>query len=332
MTNAKGRRVAVIGAGLAGLCAADALGTAGADVTILEKSRGVGGRLATRRDGEGGAGFDHGAQYVTARDAAFERYVARAVGADAAAEWAPTRIETAETPKRRFVGAPGMRGLTGPLVADIEKRGGRFLFDAEASAARRTPEGWRIDVQGAADAADTFDAVILSAPAPQAARIAAAFPELVAALERVDMAPCWALMLATGAPWAGPADIARDAAADIAWLARDSSKPGRAADGVERWVAHAGERWTEDHLELEKEAAAAALLERIAAQFGPPPASARATAHRWRFARVRAPLGQPFLAAEAPGLVLCGDWCLGPRAEAAFMSGAAAAAALIDQL
>jgi renalase len=60
------------------------------------------------------------------------------------------------------------------------------------------------------------------------------------------------------------------------------------------------------------------------------PAPAYLSAHRWRYALVERPLGEPCLWDEALRLGLCGDWCLGPRVEAAWMSGRALAAALAN--
>jgi predicted NAD/FAD-dependent oxidoreductase len=56
-------RIAVIGAGIAGLACAREIARADVAVTVFEKARGLGGRLATRRDGN--LAFDHGAQYLT---------------------------------------------------------------------------------------------------------------------------------------------------------------------------------------------------------------------------------------------------------------------------
>ena len=61
--------VVVIGAGIAGLIAAGELKRAGLHVLVLDKGRGVGGRIATRRIG--GATFDHGAQFITQRNPRF---------------------------------------------------------------------------------------------------------------------------------------------------------------------------------------------------------------------------------------------------------------------
>ena len=65
--------VLIIGAGLAGLSAANKLKHAGHNVLIIDKGRGIGGRLAGRRIGD--ASFDHGAQFFTAREASFKATV-----------------------------------------------------------------------------------------------------------------------------------------------------------------------------------------------------------------------------------------------------------------
>ena len=61
----------VVGAGISGLLAAQELTAAGWRVVVLDKGRGVGGRMATRRVGDGT--FDHGAQFFTVRG---ERFLA----------------------------------------------------------------------------------------------------------------------------------------------------------------------------------------------------------------------------------------------------------------
>lgn len=65
--------VLVVGAGLAGLAAAQALQAAGHQVIVVDKGSSVGGRLATCRVGDGAA--DHGAQYFSARTDEFQRQI-----------------------------------------------------------------------------------------------------------------------------------------------------------------------------------------------------------------------------------------------------------------
>ncbi|MFM8892129.1 MAG: FAD-dependent oxidoreductase, partial [Planctomycetia bacterium] len=77
--------VVVVGAGIAGLVAAGELARCGRRVVVLEKSRGVGGRMATRR--VGAAVCDHGAQFFTVRDDGFGSLVAKAREAAVVAAW-----------------------------------------------------------------------------------------------------------------------------------------------------------------------------------------------------------------------------------------------------
>ena len=72
------RKVAVVGAGIAGIACARTLMQAGLDVTVFEKSTGASGRMSTRSSEFGG--FDHGTQYFTVRDARFEKALATASG------------------------------------------------------------------------------------------------------------------------------------------------------------------------------------------------------------------------------------------------------------
>src|SRR5690606_6893850 len=110
---------AVVGAGMAGVTAARTLVQAGHRVTLFEKSRGFGGRMATRRTEFGG--FDHGVQYFTVRDPRFEQ-VLRATATSAVRAWSASTVRVldefghvlASAPpptEPHFVAAPGMSAL-----------------------------------------------------------------------------------------------------------------------------------------------------------------------------------------------------------------------------
>ena len=81
----KATSIAVIGAGISGLTAAQTLSDAGIDVTVFEKSRGVGGRTANRRSEYGS--FDHGAQYFTVKDKRFRNFTEDLVSKGVIASW-----------------------------------------------------------------------------------------------------------------------------------------------------------------------------------------------------------------------------------------------------
>lgn len=308
-------RIAIVGAGVAGLAAARAMTAAGLAPVIFDKGRRPGGRLATRTSRNGPA-FDHGAQYLTARGEGFAAFLAEAGAEGQAAEWGGAGAAG------RFVGTPCMAALADRLALGLDVRSG-----VEVTALKAQGRGFTLAF-GAEEA--QFDRIVLTLPAPQAARLLGDHP-LTGALGAVEMAPCLTLMaeFAPGAP--APFAAREDRDADLAFIAHDGGKPGHG--GGPTWVAQAGEAWSHAHLEAEKPEIAALLLPLLAEAIGRAPGDAvHAIGHRWRYARVTTPLGAPFLADGSGRLFLGGDWCLGARVEAAFDSGVALAAALIDTL
>jgi predicted NAD/FAD-dependent oxidoreductase len=315
-------RIAIIGAGTAGLTCAHQLRQQGLSPVIFEKSRGIGGRLATRRTDHGDA-YDHGAQFVTARDPAFVDLLANLQQAGAAAEWLPRLPKQAPRPAHTWwIGASGMSSLLKPLAASLDVR-----LRATVSGLRRHAGRWELRLVEQ-DHAEHFDAIVITAPAPQARALLAGVSPLVDVLERVDIAPCWAAMLGFDAPLDVPFEAARFDAGPIAWIARQSSRSGLVGRG-DRWLAHAAPEWSADHLEHSPDEVLtlmqAALAERTGVALPP---IAFAQAHRWRYAMTTRPLGQPMLADASARLWVGGDWCLGARVENAFQSGLAMAQAI----
>lgn len=303
--------IAVIGAGLAGLTCAHALREAGLAPRVFEKSRGLGGRLATRRTD--GLAFDHGAQFMTARGAPFAEWLDGAVARGEAAEWRPDGLDGG---RRRYVGVPKMNAPLRHLADGLEP-----AVRTEVAAVARDDGGWRLKLADGT-ATEPFDRVICTAPAPQAAKLLAADAALAEALAQVEIAPCWTLMVAFDRAPDLP-DAAQDPRDGIAWMARAGSRPGR--DAAHAWVVHASPEWSTGHLELGKDDA----RDRLMGLLGPVPAPVHAAAHRWRYAMTTRPLGRPFAASADGSLMAGGDWTLGARVEAAFDSGKALAQAVI---
>jgi len=309
--------IAIIGAGMAGLTCAQQLQSRGYRPVVFEKGRGPGGRLATRRAGDALA-FDHGAQYVTAHTAAFQSAMLQAIESGAAGHWRPSGAAAADW----LVGTPAMNALIRPLADGLDVRAATTV-----TAVARSAEGWLVHT-ATHDAGEPFDIIVSTVPAPQAAILFAAEIVVAQALDRVVMAPCWALMVAFATPVAGGADVFQSESADLAWMARNSSKPGRNST-QECWVIHASPAWSARHLELERGQAAEKIIEMLPRAFDCAlPRIAQSSAHRWRYARTTTPLGAAFVSSEDRRLFVGGDWCLGARVECAFESGQAIAAAL----
>jgi len=300
-------RVAIIGAGMAGLACAERLRAGGHAVTAWDKGRGPGGRMATRRidTPTGAVAFDHGAQYFTARD---PDYIARV------ADWERHGI-VARWPAagaHAWVGTPAMNA---PIRAMADAGDVRFGVRIEAL----VRDGDRWGVRGAGVSEDGYDAVVIAVPAEQvAALVGAHAPAFAAQAEAVRAQPCWTAMLAFDAPLMGVPDVLRDRGA-VDWAARNSAKPGRT--GPEAWVVHATPDWSAAHLEEDAATVLPQLMAAFAAAAGIAlPAPIVATAHRWRYAR-SGTLGCDALWNGALGIGLGGDWLTGPRVEAAWLSG-----------
>jgi len=325
-----GRDVAVVGAGVAGLVCATRLRAAGARVTVFDKARGPGGRASTRRSPAGG--FDHGAQYLTARSPGFREAVARWEKAGVLARWPASVLRLApggrlssapgaDPEEARWVGTPRMSAWLRHLAGELPLETG-----ARVEAVERRGGGWRLRCAGGASPGP-FSAVVLATPAEQAVPLLAAAPALAGRAAAVATDPCWAVMLGFAGPIAGGFEAALVEGSPLAWAARDSGKPGRAPG--ERWVLHAGPAWTRAHLDAGAPEVVRALGAAFAEALGRAlPEPVHADAQRWLYARTRTPLGAPFLLDAALGLGACGDWCLGARVEYAFESGARLGAAL----
>lgn len=319
--------VAIIGAGVAGGAAAQRLHRAGWRVSLFDKGRGVGGRASTRCVDDDR--FDHGAQYFTTRDPAMRAAVRQWQQAGAARRWrgriASISAEgvTPASPEERWIGVPGMNAVVQHLCEGIDVR-----LERSALAVRRQDAGWQISFGDEPDAGP-FDRLIVTSPPPQAAAlIRTAAPALAERLGEVCMLPCWALMASFDLAVECPFDAAFVNDHDVLrWVARDSSKFGRPAG--EQWVAHANHDWSQAHLKAPADEVTPLLTSALRQVLGPNlPQPSVALAHRWRYAFADNPVGEAYLEQAGLGLIVCGDWCLGPRVEGAYLSGLAAAAAL----
>lgn len=314
--------IAVIGAGMTGIICARALVDAGYDVTVFEKSRGLGGRMATRRVGKT-LTIDHGAQFITARSDEFKDFMQRACKSGTADVWHPKLEEDEDAPNDDwFVGKPRMNSFLKPLANGLNIRA-----KAVVSSITRAEQGWKVACLKAEP--ETFDRVICTTPVDQARNLLATETAMIDAIQNVTVAPCWALLMASEARLRVDAEVLRAPTDDIAWMARNNTKPGRGAAGSV-WVVHASVDWSRQNLEMDQDDAIDALLALVADIAGKRmPVTTYESAHRWRYAQTETPLGQPFVSSDDGTLYVGGDWCLGARVEYAYQSGNAIADALI---
>jgi predicted NAD/FAD-dependent oxidoreductase len=339
MTTSK--HIAIVGAGMAAITCARTLVQAGHRVTVFEKSHGVGGRMSTRSSPFGN--FDHGAQYFTVRDPRFALALQTSPGV--CRPWSANTVRVLDArgmvtaaglPARdaHWVPKPGMNTLLTQWAKPLADAG-RVELQTKVTAIEQdslNKQQWQLRTQGPADSAQVFggfDAVVLAIPNAQAQALlttTAKGKDLVKKTAKVTVAPCWTLMLAfpqavqPGLTTLGPQwSAARSTHHRIAWLARESSKPGRGT--VERWTVQASAAWSQEHLQDDAERVQAKLIKAFAEVTGIRATPAHADTHRWMYAKTETPLGQSHLWDAKAGLGVCGDWCLGHRVEDAFVSG-----------
>ena len=322
-------RIAVVGAGIAGLTCARRLRAAGHEVDVFDKGRAPSGRVATRR--ADGFAFDHGAQYCTVRDPLFAEQVEAWVRDGTAGEWKGRfgtlragAVEAGRGSTVRYVGRPGMSALARALARDL-----RLHASTRVERIGRSPDGWRLHDDTGRELG-RFDVTLVTAPAPQAATLLALVPELARRAAGVPMQPCWAVLAGFGGDLEAPVDGAFVVDSPLSWVARNSSKPDRPT--AESWVLHAGPEWSRAHLDLEGEAVTQRLLAALGEALGRPlPAPAYVAGHRWRYASPDPSLEERCLFDPDERVGAAGDWCGGPRVEGAFLSGAALARALLER-
>ena len=341
------KHFAIVGAGIAGIACARTLVQAGHQVTVFEKSGSTGGRMATR-DTEFG-GFDHGAQYFTVRDARFEQALATAPGM--VRPWSANTVRildelgrvvasTLPPKESHWVATPGMNALVHQWAAPLAAAGS-LLTDTQVvriEADKLQPKQWQLQTEGEGSRVHSgFDAVLLAVPAAQAQALLLSSQlaqPLMKALADVTVAPCWTLMLAfpqasqPKIPHLGPQwNAARSTHHRIAWLARESSKPGRG--GIERWTVQASPDWSQRHLEDDAERVTGKLLKAFTEVTGIRAQPTHAVVHRWRYAQTIEPMGKSHAWDPKTRVGACGDWCLGHRVEDGFISGLELALAVL---
>jgi predicted NAD/FAD-dependent oxidoreductase len=313
------QRIAVIGAGIAGLSVAERLrGIAG--VTVIEKSRGVGGRMATRR-GEGAA-FDHGAQYFTIRDARFQAAMDPLLDAGVIEAWnVPlSAIDDAGVVRQladsapRLVGVPTMTAVAKAMAQGLDLHLGKRVLSLSGG-----PGCWHLETDGGR--LGPFDWVVSTAPAPQTLDLLPLADTDRAAVAGVRLNGCFTLMIRIGTKEVSIPPAGRVDHPVISWIAANHTKPGRDPDPC--LVVHADNRWSDAHLEDPPEIVKQLLLSSFQQLFPQlnPATTVCFELHRWRFANVAQPLGRSFLIDTDRRIAACGDWCIGNRVEAAFLSG-----------
>jgi len=346
--------IAIVGAGIAGLTCAQVLHQAGYTIAILEKSRGVGGRLATRRLHNTRA--DHGTCYLSPKGELFRKLMQTLVERDIVQTWTDSVYElssvgTLQPPAKRsprYVAPDGMNAIAKFLSPSLDIRFNQRVIRVEPT----RDQTWQLTIEETAPEATystlelTAKALIVAIPAPQAVEILSPLQTLeqlspfFAQLKDVQFSPCIAVMAGYPneelAQWQTQYSDVKAIAPnhpDLAWIGLDSSKRRVASQPV--FVLQSTAQFAQIHLEASDLTPVGRSLLKTAAKLLLPWLANPEwlQVHRWRYAFPTRPLPSPYLMADTLAPLLCaGDWCNGARVEDAFHSGLEAAHCLNQHL
>jgi renalase len=318
--------ILIIGAGLAGLSAANDLQQAGHSVLVVDKGRGLGGRLAGRRIGA--ATFDHGAQFFTARESRFKAAVEGWIKEGIAEEWYSS-YPGRPNGHPRYRGVPTMTAVAKYLATDIH-----VMRTTRVDSISQQGDGWLAELNNG----ETINAkaMLITSPVPQTIDLLATGQITVptdkqARLNRIQYESCIAVMAILDGPTAieSPGAIALEDG-PIAWITDNLQK------GVSKIPAvtiHASGDFSAEHLNHDRMEIGQRLIDAAGVYLG----DARVTeyqVHGWRYSKPTIVDDAPCIllseTTDLPPLAIAGDAFAGPRFEGAVQSGWAAAKALMN--
>jgi predicted NAD/FAD-dependent oxidoreductase len=322
----------IIGSGITGLTMATDLQAAGMKVTVIDKGRGMGGRLATRRISEEGHAegvVDFGAQFFTIKSAEFKIFTQSWFTDRIVHEW--FNEKPTDPPKNsqrkfpRYIGIKGMRQIANYLGQHLN------IIQQQKVTNIAFEDGWKVTVDDGAVYQTPI--LILTMPVPQIiellpAEILSLDDIAIKNLHQVDYYRCLTVMgiLKDQSRLSDPGALALEDE-KLMWLT-DNQKKGISPD-IPTYTFHctpsfSHSRW--DHPEADILSEISPLAEEL---FGTALNTARI--HRWKFANPKTVFPESYLMFTEPApLILAGDGFTEGRIEGAALSGLAASKALLE--
>lgn len=320
--------LAVIGAGISGLTVANKLRN-DFEITVYEKSRGVGGRMATRTAPP--FQFDHGAQFFTAKSQKFKDFLNPFIKNKAIARWDAKFVEFDKNQiisqrswsdnLEHYVGTPKMTSLCKAMSCDINVH-----YETTISKCSFIKNKWHLHAK---DKPDFFehDWLILAMPAAQTTDLLPDEVPFKSQILEYKMSSCTTLMLGFKEPLPFDWHAALVRNADISWISVNSSKMLR--NTPPSLVVHSTNDWSDKCLSLPLEAAKEHLLNELKVVTSKPiERIVHQDIHRWRYANILKQEGPESFLNQEYKVGVVGDWCIRGFVEGAFKSACSLASKL----
>lgn len=315
------QNIAIIGAGLAGATLANRLLQAGRDVTIYEKSRGTGGRLASCRLGDTPTNL--GAPWFEPESQAFHDWLLR-----------QPDIQERILQPQDFNGSPQAPVTVlsvNPYQSCMTRRlieGAILNTGIRISALHTSENGVTLEDANGRKIAH-HDAVVVTAPAPQALPLLAPVDDFVRLAASVDTLPTWVTVvgLQLGSGYlCGQHPVLSRAICHQRTLLSETHPDTYPFEEI--WQLEANTDWSLDHEDSPSREVALKMLESFSGITRQTLNITGLRSHRWLYARHESQLTDDYLWSEKQHIGACGDWFRHDGGEGAWLS----ANALADKL
>jgi renalase len=324
MTNSSDRQsetvsCIVVGGGITGLITATILQRRGINVTVLDKGKSIGGRLATRRMShepsiEGV--FDYGAQYFSVSNPQFQVWVDDWLNQGVIKEWC--QGFGASDGKPRYCGVDGTRSIAQYLAQGLDVQTNAKVVEIGYDSQ------WLVKTEDAQQYLGEM--LLLTLPVPQTLDLLDASLMVLPlderfALENITYHRCIAVLALLEKPSniPAPGGIALEDNY-VTWLA-DNHQKGISPDGY-AVTLHASPSFSDDYWESDDDEIAYKLLSATADYLDSSVIKYRV--HRWRYSLPKTFHVEPYLALSEIPLIMAGDGFVAPNIEGAVLSGIAA--------
>ncbi|PSF39338.1 FAD-dependent oxidoreductase [Aphanothece hegewaldii CCALA 016] len=339
--------VAIVGAGLAGLTCAKRLQELGFGVIILEKSRGLGGRVATRRLQD--TWVDHGNPYLEVQGSFTEQLMRDLCNQGICHLWTGSITQLSQngelqpySSQSAYVSGTGLSAIAKFLATDLEIwRSCRVI-----NLALNSKQTWKLSLETDSNYPHVVEAktVVLAIPAPQALMLIEASaiknlaPSFLSDLASVRFNPCLAVMAGYDSRYLSELSSQWQSLRifthpNLSWISVESSKKNNSEAPI--FIFHSTPSFAQTYLDTSNlELAGQQLLDSASQLFfswlNQP---LWFQVHRWRYALPLQSLSVSCLVATDPlPIVCCGDWCGGHLVESALNSGFTAADKVLKNL
>jgi predicted NAD/FAD-dependent oxidoreductase len=307
--------IGIIGAGFSGLLLANRLKDYATNITVLEKSKGVSGRLATRRAID--YHFDHGAQFFAARSKRFLNFLQPLVDNKIIIPWKGdfAELDYDKVLKTRkwddepyhYIGNPSMSAIGKFLAKDIDVHKETKVLKAYKN------KSWVVKTQ---TNSYEFDILIFAIPCAQV-------KEIIDIPVTDTMIPCFSLMTKVdNFDWPYNANFVKNS--KISWFSYNKPTAKKGTLVVLSTNQYALDNNKENAIDDLTNEIRLITKQNINFEYK--------SLQHWRYANAKKGTGMPFYYDVQNKIASCGDWYVRGTVEGAFKSSSALAKKIIDYL